>query len=688
VDPSEDCDGANTGDASCTQLDYYDDSPLSCTDNCRFDDTGCTGFCGDGKKNGSESCDGPDLVGATCTDFGFYDSAGLSCSSSSCTYDTSACAGFCGDGIVNGEEICDQSKPGTGYCRDFGFDFGPAQCSGLCGVSFAACEHIGWVREPTQTGGWISGLAASRDAMWATANAEVLRRESSGWSTAYTASAPLLDLWAGGDDVVAVGQNGITVRFDGANWIEQTTGTETLNAVWAVGPNDIYAAGNKGAITHFDGTSWSAQESGTVARMAHLWGSGPNDIYALGPSNQILHSDGSTWTSTTVPFTANSLWGTGPANLYATAGSGALWHYNGSTWTVIFSDPTAAVSSVWGRGPNDVYVAGTSFSGGALNGEIHHFDGHGWLSMTLPFTFITRLGGTARRTFTGGVLGDIWALDRLWWAPVLSSNAGDLAGWARDRGALVVTSGWKAWHYDGARRTERPLPWLSPKALWGAGPNDVYAVGNVGIAHFNGSAWAAIPSRYSALLDVFGLGTDDVDAVGSEAGQSVVAHVDGGTWQTVHTSSSRLSAIWASSPTDVFAAGDSGALDHFDGTTWTPMDSGTDQALLYLSGTGPSDVYAAGGPTLIHFDGAVWAPVEVGIYGNFYGLWANASDDVYVSMQQGIEALLHFDGSRWSAVRLRQDGYVSNIWGASGHLFVHHFPLGIEALSFRGPTSD
>jgi len=61
-------------------------------------------YCGDSFLDPSEDCDGALLGGNACTDVGFY-SGTLACSS--CSFDNSSCTGFCGDGTCDsGEETC------------------------------------------------------------------------------------------------------------------------------------------------------------------------------------------------------------------------------------------------------------------------------------------------------------------------------------------------------------------------------------------------------------------------------------------------------------------------------------------------------------------------------------------------------------------------------------------------------
>lgn len=81
------------------------------------------------------------------------------------------------------------------------------------------------------------------------------------------------------------------------------------------------------------------------------------------------------------------------------------------------------------------------------------------------------------------------------------------------------------------------------------------------------------------------------------------------------------SAVWASSPDDVWVAGELRAnergslapvLRHWDGAVWTAValaEDGNDVSpgsITSLWGTGPDDVWAAVGGAIQHFDGESW----------------------------------------------------------------------------------
>jgi hypothetical protein len=55
-----------------------------------------------------------------------------------------------------------------------------------------------------------------------------------------------------------------------------------------------------------------------------------------------------------------------------------------------------------------------------------------------------------------------------------------------------------------------------------------------------------------------------------------------------------FTGVWGSSPSDVFAVGDGGAILHYDGSAWSAMSSGTSIYFTGIWGSSPSNVFAVG----------------------------------------------------------------------------------------------
>jgi hypothetical protein len=69
----------------------------------------------------------------------------------------------------------------------------------------------------------------------------------------------LRSIWGTGpDNLIAVGANGTTIRYDGRRWYPIFTGTtKELRAVLGNSPTEWYAVGADGAFLRFDGGGWT-----------------------------------------------------------------------------------------------------------------------------------------------------------------------------------------------------------------------------------------------------------------------------------------------------------------------------------------------------------------------------------------------------------------------------------------------
>jgi hypothetical protein len=128
-------------------------------------------------------------------------------------------------------------------------------------------------------------------------------------------------------------------------------------------------------------------------------------------------------------------------------------------------------------------------------------------------------------------------------------------------------------------------------------------------------------------------------------------------------------AIWGSSPTDVFAAGDSGALVHFNGINWTPQSTGVGDLLVGIWGSSPADVFVVSdGGYVLHYDGTTWSQLADFRRRFFlHGIWGTTANDVFVVATtydaRALGVLLHYDGVKWSADTLV--GVLFRAWGTS-----------------------
>ena len=82
---------------------------------------------------------------------------------------------------------------------------------------------------------------------------------------------------------------------------------------------------------------------------------------------------------------------------------------------------------------------------------------------------------------------------------------------------------------------------------------------------------------------------------------SVRAAQAGWTDVTPANSTKTLYGIWGTSPSNIYALGQDGAILHYDGTAWTAETSGTTEKLNAIWGVTETNIYAVGeNGTLLH----------------------------------------------------------------------------------------
>ncbi|MEM9493873.1 MAG: hypothetical protein AAGC55_32295, partial [Myxococcota bacterium] len=138
----------------------------------------------------------------------------------------------------------------------------------------------------------------------------------------------------------------------------------------------------------------------------------------------------------------------------------------------------------------------------------------------------------------------------------------------------------------------------------------------------DGQAEAMDSPTELTLFGVWGAAPDDVWAVGGDPLASeptaVILHFDGTAWVDVTPDldvGGALFKVWGSSSSDVVVVGQAGTIARYDGTGWTLDDSGVTATLFTVSGTAADEVWAVGGPpaTILRHDGSAWTAVDTGI---------------------------------------------------------------------------
>lgn len=179
------------------------------------------------------------------------------------------------------------------------------------------------------------------------------------------------------------------------------------------------------------------------------------------------------------------------------------------------------------------------------------------------------------------------------------------------------------------------------------------------------------PTANSTVWGMWETAPNDIWAVG-DGGLAV--HFDGTSWQTSSTSETGyLNAVWASGPSDVWAVGTVGTILHYDGQKWSHSTNSAAYDLNGVFGVDSKNVWTVGstntttpGPGEFYkWDGTSWKPISTGITGKLYGVWASSPTDIYACGVGGL--VLHSNGSNWTASNPTSSD-LRVIWGMGANL--------------------
>ncbi len=454
---------------------------------------------------------------------------------------------------------------------------------------------------------------------------------------------PILGLWAqASNDVWGVGVDGALIHFNGSNWEDHSfSTTQDLLAVTGFASNNVWAVGTGGAILHWTGSNWTPSPSNTQAAVTSIWGSGANDIWVTA-NTQLLHYTGATWSAQhTGTYELKTVWGSSATDVWA-AGVGATFRFNGSGWNIVTG--MVGADKLWGSGPNDVW---------ALSSRPRHWDGQGWTEVVpevpnFSFVFQGVHGSSADNVWAvGRAIGTapppVLRWDGTAWRAVAATTNSLYGIWgATPNDAWAVGQGGVVVHWDGAVWTDvtslaHPYEWFT--SVHGTSASDVWAVGDAGtILHFNGTSWENSPSGTTrSLFSVFARTPTDAWAVGN-----TVLHWDGVAWSPSDTGqTAALDAVWAAGPSDVWAFGINGTALRWNGAQWNVVPSDSTRNLRAAAGRNANDIWVVGDGEVLHWNGTAFErPLDS--VGAASGVVINASGEVFVSSQAG--NAWYFDG--------------------------------------------
>jgi hypothetical protein len=447
----------------------------------------------------------------------------------------------------------------------------------------------------------------------------ILRDQGQGWKP--MSSGTTVDLYGvhglATNAVYAVGATG-TVRFwNGSSWnafepAPPASVVSTLRAVRKVGI-ELVAVGDGGLTLRFDGSKWNQAPAGT-ANLHAVWGDGVSDTVLVGGDSGLHRLLAGSWVPESPPagtpsMKVRGLMGSPPA-IYAVGVGGAAWRFNGSTW--------AEESSGTPNDLEDVAAAGSTVIAAGYSVVTERSATGTWTASSPPTRplFGVDLDGTVATVV--GWYGTIAQRESGSWSPNgerfrhLHAVWGNGTVWfaVGDDGTVLRRSA-------GVWQLQTSGTPVSLRGVWGAAPNDVYAVGDSGtILHYNGTSWTSMVSgRSEPLHGIVGTSASELFVVGGSGTTGLVLRRSGaGAWLPVHSTSQPLKAVSASAPTNVVVVGTAGIARRWDGSKWISLPS-VGENLVSVSTRGPNDTWAlvawsgaAGAAKVHHFTGGTsWA---------------------------------------------------------------------------------
>lgn len=168
--------------------------------------------------------------------------------------------------------------------------------------------------------GSVGGLSVvSGDEAYAGSGARALRFNGITWAAFGTPDEArvLHGIWSDGSTVVAVGAGGLVARRAAGPtgvWVIEPSGvTADLWAVAGRGPDDLVAVGDDGVVLRFDGETWEKRHERTSMRLRGVAiapdSEGDAGIRAVGSGGQLVEMVGSTWRGTQIAASASTLSG-------------------------------------------------------------------------------------------------------------------------------------------------------------------------------------------------------------------------------------------------------------------------------------------------------------------------------------------------------------------------------------------
>ncbi len=293
--------------------------------------------------------------------------------------------------------------------------------------------------------------------------------------------------------VVAVGlETGGTIlrSTDGTNWSVETLSSQSALYGVASGSGEVLAVGESGAMVRYDGSPWTSLSSGRTTQLRAVHAVDATHGWAVGLTGTLLMWNGTYFAPIVLSGNPPSFYGVytvSATDAWAVGSGGAVWRWNGAAWNAQASGVSTTLRGVWAAAADKVYIVGDGGVALLWNGTTFNQIGAGngvnlWAVAGSGPTDVWAAGenGTVLRSSGGafsvaaGALGTAATVGGIW------AGAANNVWFAADTGM---------YRFDGTSYTRYPTTATGLRSVSGAGA-ELWAVGSAGaLVHWNGASW-------------------------------------------------------------------------------------------------------------------------------------------------------------------------------------------------------
>jgi hypothetical protein len=153
----------------------------------------------------------------------------------------------------------------------------------------------------------------------------------------------------------AVGNSGTILRFNGTNWVTETSSiTQDITGVYTVSASEAWAVGAGGRVWKWNGSIWSlffTSPSTTALNAISMLDTDGDGVanfgLAVGGSSKVEQYNGTSWSESdlgSAAFNAVDIYDTQDA--WLVGAGGVAYHWDGSSWTSVASATSVSLTGI------------------------------------------------------------------------------------------------------------------------------------------------------------------------------------------------------------------------------------------------------------------------------------------------------------------------------------------------------